>query len=397
MNAVVSRQEAAKADEVPFFTQAHAFEELWPLISRHVGEVMDRGKYSHGRKVSEFEKALATHTGARYVIGVNNGTDALTLLLRAVGLQPGAEVIVPAFSFVASASAVSLARGRPVFADIEPETYCIDPDSAARAVTGQTRAIMPVHLFCQLAAMDRIRDLADDRGLAIVEDSAEAIGMRWDGVHAGLLGAGGVISFFPTKTLGAVGDAGAIVTDDPQVAEQASILRHHGRMGKTIDHIAGISNLSGISGTNSKMDDIQAAVLLAKLSRLDADIAERARLAEAYSERLRDIPGVLRLPAVAARAVPVDAVYYVYLIEVERRDELAAHLTQAGIGTEIYYPCPLHLQPCFADLGYREGDFPNAEAACRRALALPFYPGLSFTQVDRVCDAIRSFMRIGRR
>jgi len=397
MSVDTSQQEIVKADEVPFFTQARAFEELWPLIARHVGEVMDRGKYSHGRKVAEFEKALAAYTGARHVIGVNNGTDALTLLLRAAQVQPGAEVIVPAFTFVASASAVTLARGRPVFADIERETYCIDPESAAHAVTSQTRAIMPVHLFCQLAAMNRIRDLADAHGLTIVEDSAEAIGMRWDGVHAGLLGAAGVISFFPTKTLGAVGDAGAILTDDPEIAERAGILRHHGRMGKTIDHIAGISNLSGTSGTNSKMDDIQAAVLLAKLSRLDADIAERARLAAAYTERLRDMPGVLRLPAVVTRAVPTDPVYYVYLIEVERRDELAAHLTEAGVGTEIYYPRPLHLQPCFADLGYREGDFPNAEAACERALALPFYPGLALTQVDRVCDAIHSFLRPGKR
>lgn len=392
MAGVASQQAPETAEAVPFFTQARAFETLWPLIARHAGELMDRGKYSHGRKVAEFEKALAAYTGARHVIGVNNGTDALLLLLRASGLEPGAEVIVPAFTFIASASAVALARCRPVFADIEPGTYCLDPDSADRAVTGNTRAIMPVHLFWQLADMARIRDLASGHGLTVVEDSAESIGMRWDGVHAGLLGAGGVLSFFPTKTLGAIGDAGAILTNDAEIAERASILRHHGRMGKTIDHIAGISNLSGASGTNSKMDDIQAAVLLAKLTRLDADIAERARLAAAYTERLRDIPGILRLPALAPRPVPVSSVYYVYLIEVERRDELAGHLASRGIGTEAYYPRPLHLQPCFADLGYREGDFPHAEAACKHALALPFYPELSLTQVDRVCDAIRGFL-----
>src|SRR5262249_18893466 len=171
--------------------------------------VMDRGKYSHGRKVAEFEAALAEWTGARYVVGVNSGTDALVLLLRSAGLRPGEEVIVPAFSFIATASSVVLARGRPVFADIDPLTYAIDPASLDQAVTPHTRMIMPVHLFCQMADMCGVLEVAARRGLTVVEDSAEALGMRWDGVHAGLLGAGGVLSFFPTKTLGAIGDAGA--------------------------------------------------------------------------------------------------------------------------------------------------------------------------------------------
>ena len=379
------------AEPVPFFTQAREFEDLWPEISAHVGEVMDRGKYSHGRKVAEFEKALAAYTGARYAIGVNNGTDALTLLLRACGLQPGDQVIVPAFTFIASATSVVLARCQPVFADIDPVTYAIDPDSAQRAVTPATRAIMPVHLFSQLADMGRLLDMAAASGLMVIEDSAEAIGMRWDGVHAGLLGAGGVLSFFPTKTLGAIGDAGAIITNDRGIAEQAGILRHHGRMGKTIDHIAGISNLSGASGTNSKMDDIQAAILLAKLGRLEEQIAARARIAAAYTERLQGVLGI-RLPAIVPRPVPTDHVCYVYLIEAERRDELVAHLDAAGIGTEVYYPRPLHLQPCFAYLGYRRGDFPHAEAACERTVALPFYPSLTLSQVDRVCAVIRAFL-----
>jgi dTDP-4-amino-4,6-dideoxygalactose transaminase len=225
----------------------------------------------------------------------------------------------------------------------------------------------------------------------VLEDSAEAIGMRWDGVHAGLLGRGGVLSFFPAKTLGAIGDAGMILTDDAGVAERAGILRHHGRMGKTIDHIAGISNLSGASGTNSKMDDIQAAVLLAKLERLDADIARRAELARVYDERLRDVPGVLRTPVVVERDAVTNPVFYVYLIEVEDRDALAAHLAEHGVGTETYYPTPLHLQPCFAALGHRRGDFPNAEAACARTIALPFHPDLVPADVDRVCALIRGF------
>lgn len=376
---------------IPFFTQAASFERVWPLVAQHVNDVADRGKYSHGRKVGECERAIAAYTGARFAIGVNSGTDALVLLLRAVGLQPGDEVVVPAFSFFATASSVSLARGVPVFADIDPVSYSMDPGSAEAAVTDRTRAVMPVHLFHQLADMAALTDLATRRGLALVEDSAEAIGMRWDGTHAGLLGAGGVLSFFPTKTLGALGDAGMILTDDPAVAERAGVLRHHGRMGKTIDHIAGISNLSGVSGTNSKMDDLQAAILMAKLTRLDEDIATRASLAAAYSERLAGVPGVRRVPSVLPRVVATNPVWYVYVVEVERRDALVEHLTARGVGTETYYPSPLHLQPCFADLGYRAGQFPVAEAACTRTVALPLYPDLSLAEVDRVVDTIAEF------
>jgi dTDP-4-amino-4,6-dideoxygalactose transaminase len=382
---------AQRAAGVPFFSQAASFEELWPAIARHAGDVLDRGKYSHGRKVAELEKAIAAWTGARHAIAVNSGTDALILLLRAAGLRPGDEVIVPAFSFIASASSVSLALGRPVLVDVDRGSYMIDPDALASAITPRTRAVMPVHLFWQMADMGRVLELARRSDLMVLEDSAEAIGMRWNGVHAGLLGKGGVLSFFPTKTLGGLGDSGMILSDDPEVADRAGILRHHGRMGKTIDHIAGISNLSGVSGTNSKMDDLQAAVLLAKLDRLEADIARRALLAQAYSERLREVGGVLRVPEVAARDADTNPVFYVYLIEVERRDELAEHLAARGIGTETYYPTPLHLQPCFADLGYRKGQFPGAEAACGRTLALPLYPDLALDAVEQVCASIRDF------
>lgn len=376
---------------VPFFTQAATFERLWPQIAAHTADVLERGKYSHGRKVLELERAIARWTGARHAIAVNNGTDALVILLRAAGVERGDEVVVPAFTFAATATSVALAGARPVFADIDPVTYALDPDSFASAVTARTKAVLPAHLFTQLADMDAIGEVAGRHGVTVLEDSAESIGMRWNGTHAGLLGKGGVLSFFPTKTLGAIGDAGMVLTDDDAVAERAGILRHHGRMGKTIDHIAGISNLSGASGTNSKMDDLQAAVLLAKLDRLDEDIARRARLAEAYTERLKDVPGVLRLPTVVERSVPTDPVFYVYEIEVERRDELVAHLTERGIGTETYYPIPLHLQPCFAELGHRAGDFPVAETACARAVALPFYPDLTEEQLDRVADTIRDF------
>jgi UDP-2-acetamido-2-deoxy-ribo-hexuluronate aminotransferase len=376
---------------VPFFTQAATFETLWPLISAHLNEVMDRGKYSHGAKVAEFEVALAEWAGARHVVGVNSGTDALVLLLRACGLRPGEEVIVPAFSFIATASSVVLAHGQPIFADIDPLTYALDPQSLAQAVTPRTRMVMPVHLFCQMADMHGVLEVAARYGLTVVEDSAEALGMRWAGIHAGLLGAGGVLSFFPTKTLGAIGDAGAILTNDPQVAQTAAALRHHGRSGQTLDNFPLISNATVVSGVNSKMDDIQAAVLMAKLTRVGDDITRRGQLAAAYTERLQGLAGIVRLPAIAHRNTATDPVFYVYLIEVERRDELAVFLADQGVETDMYYPTPLHLQPCFADLGYSRGDFPHAEAACDRAIALPLYPDLSLRDVERVCDLIRRF------
>ncbi|WP_399345165.1 DegT/DnrJ/EryC1/StrS family aminotransferase [Umezawaea sp. Da 62-37] len=378
---------------VPFFTQSSTFSELWPKTREHIVDVMDRGKYSHGHKVVEFEGALAEYTGAKYVVGLNSGTDGLVLLLRACGLRPGDEVVVPAFSFVASASAVVLAGGRPVFADIEPDGYGMDPSSLVAVATGRTRFVMPVHLFDQPADMTGLGEQARRLGLTVVEDSAEAIGMRYGGRHAGLLGAGGVLSFFPTKTLGALGDAGAVLTDDPVVAETVAALRHHGRFGPTAAHFPAINTTTGAIGVNSKMDDLQAAVLLAKLGRLEADVERRAVLAHRYTELLADVPGVRKLPSALPRRADVRGVFYVYAIEVERRDELAAHLAARGVGTETYYPTPLHLQPCFADLGHRPGDFPRAEAACRDALALPLYPDLHEDDVARVCRGIRDFYR----
>lgn len=382
---------------VAFFTQAATFRGLWPRIRAHCAELTVKGKFSHGAKVAEFETALARWTGARHVVGVNSGTDALVLLLRAAGLRPGDEVIVPAYSFIATASAVVLAGGVPVFADIEEDGYGIDPRAVAAAVGPRTAMVMPVHLFDRLADLHGVLGVAARHGLAVVEDSAEAIGMRLDGVHAGLLGRGGVLSFFPTKTLGAIGDAGAVLTDDDAIADAVRALRHHGRTGRTLDHFPGIANPTELVGCNSKMDDIQAAVLLAKLTRLDADIARRTALAARYDERLRHLPGVRKVPGDVPPHPGGTRVSYVYLVEVEDRDALAAHLAARGVGTEIYYPMPLPLQPCFAHLGHRPGDFPRAEAACAAALALPLYPDLTDAQVDRVCDEIAGFYAGSRR
>ncbi|MEU3020298.1 DegT/DnrJ/EryC1/StrS family aminotransferase [Nocardiopsis sp. NPDC007018] len=401
MNPVLSsgarEDQLGKRTDIPFFDQSETFRRLWPEIRENCVRVMDDGKFSHGSMVAELERALERWTGARHVVGVNSGTDALVLLLRAAGLRPGDEVVVPAYTFVATATAVVHAGGVPVFADIEPHGYGIDPGSVERAVTERTRAVMPVHLFDSLADMEGVTRVARAHGLTVLEDSAEAIGMRSGGTHAGLLSTGGVLSFFPAKTLGAVGDAGALLTDDDAVAETARMTRHHGRSGRTLAAFPGISNPTVVTGCNSKMDDLQAAVLLAKLARLDADIARRSELSHRYDQRLRDLPGVRAVPGDAPHAPGRDRVVYVHLVEVDDRDALAAHLAAAGIGTEVYYPRPLHLQPCFAHLGYRPGDFPRAERVCRSALALPLHADLTDAQIDRVCDEVERFLTGGTR
>lgn len=380
---------STESPPIPFFSQAATFARLWPEIEAGLHRVADNGKYSHGAQVAELEALLAGYTGAAHVIGVNSGTDALILLLRACGLCPGDGVLVPAFTFVATATSVVHAGGRPQFVDIDPVTYQMCPDAAAAAVTSRTHGVMPVHLFDRMADMDAFVALAARHGLTLVEDSAEAIGMWRRGRHAGRFGMGGVLSFFPSKTLGAIGDAGAVLTDDPEVAATVAALRHHGRPGPTIDNFPTIRTGSAMVGVNSKMDDIQAAVLTAKLSTLEQDIVRRARLAAAYTERLTGVPGVRKVPGPLADGPGSRDVSYVYVIEVDERDRLVAALTAAGIGVEVYYPTPLHLQPCFADLGHRRGEFPNAEAACLRTVALPLYPDLTIAEVDRVCAAIR--------
>ncbi|MEV6824972.1 DegT/DnrJ/EryC1/StrS family aminotransferase [Amycolatopsis sp. NPDC051102] len=374
---------------IPFFTQAAGFRRLWPEIEARLHEVADSGKFSHGPQVARLEHRLAEYTGAAHVVGVNSGTDALILLLRACGLGDGAGVLVPAFTFVATATSVVHAGGRPQFTDIDPATCQMCPESAAQAITPRTRAVMPVHLFDRMADVAAFSTLASRHGLTLLEDSAEAIGMRRHGKHAGLHGVGGVLSFFPSKTLGALGDAGAVLTDDAGIAASVAALRHHGRPGATIGDFPAIKTGSELVGVNSKMDDVQAAVLLAKLSTLDRDIARRAKLAAAYTERLAGVPGVRRVPGPLTDGGDDRDVCYVYVIEAEDRDRLATALTAAGIGTEVYYPVPLHLQPCFADLGHRPGDFPHAEEACRHTIALPLHPDLTIAEVDRVCAEIR--------
>ena len=385
----------AKGNQTPFktiefYNGSRSFKEQWPELQIHLDKVMELGKFSHGKSIGFLEKAICDYTGARHAIAVNSATDALILLLRAAGIQPGDEVIVPCYTFFASASSIVHAGGVPVFADVEPGSLTIDPNSVRKAITEKTKAIMPVHFLTQMADMEAIQKIADEYKLLVIEDSAQAIGMKFNGVHAGLLGMGGVLSFFPTKTLGALGDAGMILTNNDELATQVSFTRHHGRTGETIGHMPGISHQAVFCGTNSKMDDIQAAVLLTRLKHLDNNISKRAELANYYDNQLKTLNEV-QIPKFVRNGLITNPVYYVYSIQAQKRDLLVKYLNSRGIATEVYYPIPLHLQPCFKRFGYKTGDFPIAEAASKSSVALPFYPDLSFEEAVYVCSTIKEF------
>jgi UDP-2-acetamido-2-deoxy-ribo-hexuluronate aminotransferase len=369
---------------VPFFTGAASLRRDWDSLEARLRTVADSGRFTFGPLGRELEQAIAALTGAKHAVAVGNGTDALIILLRAAGVGPGDEVIVPAYTFFASASAVLHVGADPVLVDILPGSYAMDPAAARAAITDRTRAIMPVHLFSQMADMRPLRDLADEHGLLLLEDSAEGIGMVMGGTHAGLWGAGGVLSFFPTKTLGSLGDAGMVLTDDDAVAERARRLRSHGQQ---VDGSYEYLEL----GYNSRLDEIQSAVLLTRLETLSADIARRAALAARYSEQLAALAPGLETPWLAATAEPGNQVWYVYLIESDHRDDLVAYLDEHGVGTEVYYPRPLTAQPALRHLPGARHPVPVAEAAARRAVGLPLYPDLTDSQVDRVCDLVHRF------
>jgi dTDP-4-amino-4,6-dideoxygalactose transaminase len=308
----------------------------------------------------------------------------LLLSLRALDLRPGDEVITSPFTFFATAGAIWNGGGRPVFADIEPETFNLDPGAVEEAITPRTRAIVPVHLFGQMARMEDLLRVAASRGLVVIEDAAQAIGARrniegkWR--MAGELGWAGAFSFFPSKNLGAWGDGGMIVTQDGALAERLRRLRTHGGL-KHYHHEE--------VGTNSRLDTLQAAVLLAKLPHLERWSEARRRIAARYQEELEGV-GDLVLPKVEAAN---EHIFHQYTVRTGRRDQLLEYLKGRGIGCAVYYPKPLHLQPCFSGLGYREGQFPEAERAAREVLSLPIYPELGAAAQGRVIEAIEEFFR----
>lgn len=352
--------------------------DVMPALQR----VIEAQQFIMGPAIPQLEAEIAKLSRAKHGIGCASGTDALLLPLRALELKPGDEVITTPFTFFASAGTIHNAGGTPVFVDIEPGTFNIDPDAVQRAITPRTRAIMPVHLYGQIAAMERLLAIAAPRRLPVIEDACQAIGARRsiDGEWrmAGELGWVTAYSFFPSKNLGAWGDGGMMVTSNDDLAERLKRLRLHGG-AKQYHHDE--------VGTNSRLDTLQAAVLLAKLAHLADWSARRRQHAAYYAAGLAGLHQV-KTPVVEPNN---EHIFHQYTLRVERRDALQAHLKAQGIGSAIYYPVPLHRQPCFAHLGYQVGRLPVAEQAAREVLSLPVYPELTTAQLDHVIGAIREF------
>lgn len=330
-----------------------------------------------GPEVSAFEEEYAAYIGVEHVIGVSNGTDALELAFRAVGVGPGDEVIMPANTFIATAEAASRIGAIPVFVDVDPDYLLIDPDAVEAHITSRTRAIVPVHLYGQTAPVERILPIGEVHGIAVVEDAAQSQGASSTAGRAGALGRVAGTSFYPGKNLGAAGDGGAVMTDNADIAAFIRNVAAHGSSVKYVhDRI----------GMNARLDAVQAPVLRAKLRRLDGWNSARRAAAARYGELLADVEGV-RAPRVR---LGNEDVWHLYVVQIEERERVISELTAAGIGVAIHYPTPVHLTDAYAGLGYRRGQFPVAEAAADRILSLPMFPHLDSVQQERVIDALRS-------
>ncbi len=362
---------------VPLLDLTAQFEGLRAEALAAVERVLASGRYILGPDVAALEQEVAAYCGTAHGVACASGTDALLLALRALDVGPGDEVVTPAYSFFASASCASLVGARPVFCDVEPDTYNLDPGVLERAITPRTRAIVAVHLFGQCADMEAIRAVADRRGLPVIEDAAQSIGASWKGKRAGQWGTLTCFSFFPTKNLGCAGDGGMLVTDREDLDRRLRRLRGHGAEPK-YHHVE--------LGLNSRLDSLQAALLRVKLGRLDGWAQARRRNADIYRDRLSGA-GV-GLPVARPDGVHV---YNQFVIESDRRDALRTHLAEAGVGTEIYYPGTLPAQPCFAGVAEAAASYPVAERAARRTLALPIYPELTVEDLTYVADRIREF------
>jgi len=372
--------------KVPILDLTRQYRTIRAEIDTAIQRVLESGRFILGPEVEAFEREVAEYLGVKHAIGVASGTDALLLSLKALGIGPGDGVIVPSFTFFATAGVVVNAGATPVFTDIDPKTYNIDPESVKDLFTHHPspitiRAIIPVHLYGQPADMDEIMRLAKEYDLYVIEDAAQAIGAEYKGRKVGTIGHFGCFSFFPTKNLGAYGDGGLVVTNDDKLAEKVRMLRVHGSKPKYYHHLV---------GTNSQLDALQAAILRAKLPHLDEWTAARQKIASRYDGLLGDIKDL----AIPYRAPDRTHIFHQYTIRVldGRRDVLREFLKERGIGTQVYYPLPLHLQPCFRHLGYKEGDLPESERASREVLSLPMFPELTEEEQGYVVQAIKAFM-----
>jgi UDP-N-acetyl-3-dehydro-alpha-D-glucosamine 3-aminotranferase len=352
------------------------FQTIQQELRAAIEDVLRSGKFILGPQVEAFEREIAAACGVRYAVGVASGTDALLLSLHAAGVSPGDEVIVPAFSYIATADAVSLLGATPVFCDVLLDTFNLDPAQLERHVTPRTKAVVPVHLFGQPADMDRILLFARSAQLAVIEDAAQAIGASCGGRAAGSLGDFGCLSFYPTKNLGACGDAGMVLTSSRDAASRLRSLRGHGAVAHKY--------ISEEQGWNSRLDELQAAILRVKLRHLAEWAAARQSHAARYDSLLGTVPG-LALPRVAPGSTHV---YHQYTVRLADRERVQKHLASQGIASTVYYPVPLHLQPMYAHLGYEPGSMPRAERAALEVLSLPMYPELTPEQIERIAAAL---------
>jgi len=362
--------------KVPFVDLASQHEEVADEVREQLEEVFVTTAFVGGPQVTAFEQEYATHVGAQHCVGVANGTDALELAMRAVGVVPGGEVILPANTFIATAEAVSRIGATPVLVDVDGEHLLIDPDAALAAMTSRTQAVVPVHLYGQVAPLDRLLPACLAAGVAVIEDAAQAHGARRDRHLAGSWGTVAATSFYPGKNLGAAGDAGAVTTNDPQIAARVRVLGAHGSATKYVHDVVGM---------NSRLDTVQAVYLRAKLARLEKWNRLRGEAAERYAGLLADVPGV-RVP----RSLPGNVdVWHLYVVRVPDRDRVLAELGRAGIGAGVHYPTPIHLTPAYWHLGLGAGSFPEAEAASGTLLSLPMHPHLTPEQQDHVVEVLR--------
>jgi dTDP-4-amino-4,6-dideoxygalactose transaminase len=354
------------------------FPELEAEVRAAIDGVLASQAFIGGPQIAAFESRVAERLGCPHAIAVSSGTDAILMALMAAGIGPGDEVITTPFTFFATAGCVHRLGAKPVFVDIDPRCFNIDPEKIEPAITPRTKAILPVHLFGQCANMDAIGEIVKRHDLIVIEDAAQAIGATYRGTSAGTLGLAGCFSFYPTKNLGGFGEGGMVTTHDDAFAERCRQTRNHGQT-ETYYH--------AFVGGNFRMDTLKAAILDVKLARLDRANAARRENAARYDALLADLPEI-ETPQVNSDC---HMVYHQYSILCDRREELRQALGDASIGSGIYYPVPLHRQPCFADLGYKEGDLPVSEACARRILALPIHPNLTADDVARVAGAIRAF------
>ena len=364
---------------VPFLDLSRQSSRLKEEVLRAIGNVIDDNAFSSGPYVESFEREFASYLGAKHVVAVNSGTSALHLIMRALNIGPGDEVIIPSWTFIATAWAPVYVGAKPVFADIDPETWQIDPEDVERKITDRTRAIIGVHIYGQVFDVDRLGEIARRRGIYLVEDAAQSHGALWKGKKTGTHGVAGAFSFYPTKNLGSMGEGGAVSTDDGEIASRIRMLRNHASP-RRYEHVD--------VGYNMRMTGFQGAVLSIKLRYLDAWNNRRREIARMYREGIRS-------PFVEfQKEYPGSAgVYHIFAVRVRdrMRDGLREHLSRRGIGTGIYYPIPVHLQKPFREMGWREGDLPETERLSGEILALPMFPEMTDEEVKRVIDAVNDF------